>query len=200
MIRDGKAETHSTHIEDLKDPVQLQPPTRNLSLPIARSKVFDQFVLLGKLFDLLLHFLNTSVIKSAVGARSQSIHHRIDSLLQPVYRIAYRLAELVCRLPARSPPKRITDVGAQYPEVHAILLIGHLVLTVFEPGRSRSRRGTKLTLIVVRRIVTTPKTVGAGVMLEASFPMFTRLMATSSERIAASRLVCCLDLPVMVER
>ena len=56
-----------------------------------------------------------------------------------------------------------------------------------------------LTLIVVRRIVARPKTAGAGVMLEASFPMLTRPMATSSERIAPSRFVGCLDLSVIVE-
>ena len=57
----------------------------------------------------------------------------------------------------------------------------------------------RLTLIVVRRIVATPKTAGAGVMPEASLPMFTRPMATSSERIVPSRLFGCLDLSVMVE-
>ena len=57
----------------------------------------------------------------------------------------------------------------------------------------------KLTLIVARRIATTPKTAGAGVMLEASFPMFTRPRATSNERIAPSCFFGCLDLSVMVE-
>ena len=57
----------------------------------------------------------------------------------------------------------------------------------------------KPTLIVVRRIVATPKTAGAGVILDASFPMFTRLIATSSETIAPSRFVGCLDLSAMVE-
>ena len=37
-------------------------------------------------------------------------------------------------------------------------------------------------------------------MLDASFPMFTRPMATSSERVAPSRLFGCLDLSVIVER
>ena len=55
----------------------------------------------------------------------------------------------------------------------------------------------KPTLIVVRRIVATPKTAGAGVMFDASFPMFTRPIATSSERIAPS---CVFDLSVMDER
>ena len=70
---------------------------------------------------------------------------------------------------------------------------------MFEPGTFRSRRGTKPTLIVVRRITATPKTAGAGVMLDASFPVFNRPMATSSERIAPSRFVGCLDLSVIVE-
>ena len=54
----------------------------------------------------------------------------------------------------------------------------------------------KLTLIVVRRVVTMPKTAGAGVMLDASFPMPTRPMATSSERIVRFRF---FDFSVMVE-
>ena len=56
-----------------------------------------------------------------------------------------RLAELVCPLSTRSPPKGITDVGAEYPEAHAILIIGRLVLAVFEPGTSRLPKGVKLT-------------------------------------------------------
>ena len=199
MISNDKTGTwHSTHIEDLKDPIQFQPPTCNLSLIIAGGKPFDQRVLPGQFVDLPLNFPNTPVTKSTVG-RTRSIYHQTDSRLQLIYRIAHRLAELVSPLSVRSPPKGVTDVGTQYTEVHAILFVGELILGTFEPGISHSRRGMKLTLIVVRRIVTTPKTAGAGVMLEASFPMFTRPIATSSERIAASRLFCCLDLSVMVE-
>ena len=36
-------------------------------------------------------------------------------------------------------------------------------------------------------------------MLDASFPMSTRLMATSNERIARFRFFDCLDSSVMVE-
>ena len=63
---------------------------------------------------------------------------------------------------------------------------------------SRLAEGVKPTLIVVRRIVATPKTAGAGVMLDASFPIFTRPMAISSKRIPPSRFVGCLGLLVMV--
>ena len=199
MISSDEAGTHSTYIEDLKNPIQLQPPTRDLSLPITRSKVFNQFILAGQFVDLLLYFLNTPVIGNTVGGKPQSIHRWINSHLQPVYCIAHRLAELICPLPIRSPPKCITDVAAEYTEVHAILFVGHLVLTAFEPGTSRLF-GMKHTLIVVRRIVATPKTAGTGVMLDASIPMLTRPMATSSERIAPSRLFGCLELSTMVER
>ena len=57
----------------------------------------------------------------------------MDSRLQSIYRIAYRLAELVYPLSIRSPLKRVTDIGAQYPEVHAILFVSHLVLTTLSP-------------------------------------------------------------------
>ena len=140
-VSNNRAETHPTIIEDPKNSIQLQPPTHNLSLEVARGKVFDEFVLPGQCFDFLLYFLNTPVVKSVVSGRSRSIHHRIDSIFQSVYRIAYRLAEFVCRLSARSPPERITDVGAQYPKVHAILFVDHLVLAMFEPGRLVHGRG-----------------------------------------------------------
>ena len=140
------------------------------------------------------------MIKRTVGERTRSIHRWTNLRLQPIYRIAHQLAELVCLLSIRSPPKRITNMGTEYPEFHTILFVDHLVLTMPEPAISRSRRGMNPTLIVVRRIVATPKTAGAGVMLDASFPMFTRPMATSSERIALSRPFGCLDFSAMVER
>ena len=89
--------THLTHIENLKNPIQLQPPTRNLSLPIARSKVFDKFVLPGQFLDLLLYFPNTPVIKSTLVEGSEvyvtglthfsnrSIAFRTDSLSLSVF-------------------------------------------------------------------------------------------------------------------
>ena len=199
MVNDDKIGTHLTHIKDLKNPIQLRPPTRNLFLIMSRSQEFGQCILPGQFVDRSLYFLNTPVIKSTVGGRTRRMHHRIDSRFQLMYRITHGLAEFVCPFSFRSPPEGVTDIGAEYPEVHTILFVRQLVLAVFEPVTSHSRKGMELTLIVVRRMPTTPKTAGAGVMLEASFPIFTKPMATSSERTAASRLFCCLDLSVMVE-
>ena len=70
MVSDDRIGSRLTHVEDLKNPIQLRPPTRNLSLPIARSKVFDQFILPGQFVDLALYFLNAPVIKSMVVGRS----------------------------------------------------------------------------------------------------------------------------------
>ena len=67
MVSNSKAETHSAHIEDLKNPIQLQPPARDLSLPITRSKVFNQFILAGQLVDLSLYLPNTPVVGNTVG-------------------------------------------------------------------------------------------------------------------------------------
>ena len=83
MISNDKTGTwHSTHIEDLKNPIQLQPPTRNLPLVITGSKVFDQRVLPGQFVDLPLNFLNTPVIKSTVGKDPKYISP--DLLTSPI--------------------------------------------------------------------------------------------------------------------
>ena len=140
-VSNDKAGIHLTHIEDLKNLIQLYPPARNLSLSIARREVFDEFLLPGQFFDLLLYFLNTPVIKNTVSGRSRSIHPRIDSRLQPVYCTTHRLAELVCPLSISSPPEYITDIGAEHPKIHTILFVGHLVLAMFEPGRLVHGRG-----------------------------------------------------------
>ena len=76
-----------------------------------------------------------------MGGRSRRTHHQIDSPLQLLYRVAHGLAEIVHPLSIRSPPKGVTHVGAEYPEVDAILFVGQLVLSIIEPGTSRSRRG-----------------------------------------------------------
>ena len=89
MVSNGKTGTHLTHIEDPKNPIQLQPPTRNLSLAVARSKVFNQFILPGQFVNLPLYFLDTPVIKTTVVGRAQSIHRQIDLRLQPIYRVAH---------------------------------------------------------------------------------------------------------------
>ena len=73
-----------------------------------------------------------------MSGRSRRRHHQIDSRLQPVYRIAYGLAELVRPLSIRSPPKGITDIGAEYPEVDTILFVCQLILAAIKPGASRS--------------------------------------------------------------
>ena len=49
-------------------------------------------------------------------------------------------------------------------------------------------------------MATEPKTAGAGVVLETSFPIFIRLMAISSERGMPSRFFGCWDWDAMVKR
>ena len=67
MVGDDKTGTHSTHVEDLKYPVKFQPPTRDLSLSIARSEVFNQLILASQFVHLPLYFLNAPVIGSALA-------------------------------------------------------------------------------------------------------------------------------------
>ena len=70
MVSDGGVGTRLTHIEDLQNFIELQLPTGNLSLTIARSKVFNEFILAGQFVDLPLYFLNTPVTESSVVGRS----------------------------------------------------------------------------------------------------------------------------------
>lgn len=55
-------------------------------------------------------------------------------------------------------------------------------------------------MIIVRRMLTEPKTVLAGVTLDSSFARFSPSMATSSEERTLSRPFGRLDLSAMVER
>ena len=81
IVNNNEAGTHLTYIKDLKDSIQLQPPTRNLSLSVTRCKVFNQFILAGQFRDFPLYFLNTPVTKHMVSGRARSVHHWIDSRL-----------------------------------------------------------------------------------------------------------------------
>ena len=71
VVSDDKARINLTHIEDLKYPIQLQSPSRNLALYIARSKVFNHLILLGLFVQLPLYFPNASVIITTVSGRPQ---------------------------------------------------------------------------------------------------------------------------------
>ena len=64
MVGNDKVGTDPTYIEDLKNPIQLGPPASNLSLDVARSNVFDKFVLTGQFAELLLYVLNAPEIES----------------------------------------------------------------------------------------------------------------------------------------
>ena len=66
----------------------------------------------------------------------------MDSHLQQAYRITDGLAKVLWLLSVRSSFEGITDIGAEYPEFHAILVVCHLVLARYELGTShRGRKG-----------------------------------------------------------
>ena len=61
-----------------------------------------------------------------------------------------------------------------------------------------TRQGRKCTLIIVRTMLTEPKTALAGVMLEASFARFRASIDTFNMERASSRRFCCLEFAFMV--
>ena len=127
----------------MEDPVEFRPPTGDLPLVIARSKKLNDFMPLGHFLDLLLYFLHDPAIENGVGESTRSVHRWMNSHLQPVYRIAHGLAEVVQFLSICSSSEGITDTSTEYPEVYAILIIGHLVLAGYGLGTShRGREGS----------------------------------------------------------
>ena len=126
----------------MEDPVEFRPPTGDLPLVVARSKKLNDTMPLGHFLDLLPYCLHGPTIENRMGGKGWSVYRWMDSRLQPVYRITHGLAEVVQFLSIRSSFEGITDASTEYPEVYAILIVGHLVLARYEHGKShRGREG-----------------------------------------------------------
>jgi len=106
------------------------------------------------------------------------------------YRITHRTTEFIQLLSVHPPIERSTDISTFQPELDVVQFVGHRILTTSEHGPSDCRR-RKRTLIIVRRILTEPKTALAGVTLAASFARFRASMATFNEEMVPSRPFGC---------
>ena len=89
--------------------------------------------------DLLLHFRDSPAIENMIDGRNRSVYCRFNSRRQLIYRIAHGLAEVVRLLSIHSPVEGFTDISTGKPKFDVVLLIGHRVLTMCEPGTSHRR-------------------------------------------------------------
>ena len=117
----------------------------------------------------------------------------LDCLADGVVKVAHPL-------PAQSPVECSTNFGAGQPKFDIIYLIDHAVLGVFQSTiDDRPTKNRRLTLIVVRIMLTVPKAALAGAMLAISFARFKVSMATFNAEIVLSRPLGRRDLASMVE-
>ena len=110
-ISDGQTGTHLTHVEDMKDSIQIRLPTRNLILVAPRANKSRDPAPLTLFDDLLLYFRDGPVIESAISGRTRDVYRWFDSRRQLIYRLAYGLTEIVQLLSIHSPLKGSTDVS-----------------------------------------------------------------------------------------
>ena len=115
------------------------------------------------------------------------MHCLFDSRPQLIYRIAHGLVEIVQPFSIHSSVKGSTDISTGQPELDVILFVDHRVLTDRESGTSQRSREGGHTRIMVRSMLTEPKTAVAGVILEISFARFSPSMATLREERIPSR-------------
>ena len=109
-ISDGQTGTHLTHVEDLKDPIQVRLPTRNLILVVPRAKESRDAAPLTLFDDLLLDFRDGPVIESKISGRTRDVYRWFDSRRQLIYRLAHGLTEVVQLLSIHSPLKGSADI------------------------------------------------------------------------------------------
>ena len=127
------------------------------------------------------------------------MHRQFGSRCQLIYCVAHRLAEIVQLLSVHSPVEGPTDIGAEQSDLDVIRFVDHRVLLCVSPENLPAyEERTSRTLIMVRRMVTVPKTALAGVMLEISFARFRASMAILSEERTASRPFGRWDLVAIV--
>ena len=111
VISDGQAGTCLTHVEDLKDPIQVRLPTRNLILVVPRVKKSGDAAPPTLFDDLILDFRDGTVIESAISGRTRDAYRWFDSRRQLIYRLAHGLTEVIQLLSIHSPLKGSTDIS-----------------------------------------------------------------------------------------
>ena len=110
-IGDGQTGTHLTHVEDLKDPIQVRLPTRNLILVVPHKKKTKDAAPPALFDDLLLYFRDGPAIESAINGRTRDVYRWFDLRRQLIYRLVHGLTEVIRPPSSHSPLKGSTDIS-----------------------------------------------------------------------------------------
>ena len=101
----------TTHVEDMKNPVEDQFPAGDLFLIVRRMDKSGDRIPPAVFDDLPLDLRHSPAIKSVCQRVVQSDHHRFDSRRQLCNRLAYRLTEVIQLPPIHSTVESFTCIG-----------------------------------------------------------------------------------------
>ena len=120
--------SNQTHVEDVKDPDEILPPSRNLVFIALRMDESGGCVPFPLLDNLPLDLGQGSAIENTSKRITQRAHHWSGSHSQTSHRIQDRVVELIQSSPFQSPVESLAYVSASPSKVDIILIVGNSVL------------------------------------------------------------------------
>ena len=191
--------TCGAHIKNLKKPVEFQLPSHDFFLIVPCMEILTNCTSFALLFDIPLDLPHSPEIKPKVPLVSCSIACCwCDSHCQLRNHLRHRVFEVLQFLPAQPPAEGSSDTSTGQPEFNVVRLVCHHVLGPFQPVVGRRKTRKILTFIVMRMMLTEPKTALAGVMLETSFTRFKTSMAVFNPETTPSHSIGHRDLASMI--
>ena len=129
----GQEDSHGndgTHIEDVKEPVQVRPPPRYLFLVVLRVDKSRDYISLALLDGVPLNRRRGSVVR--LGWATRSTNYWYNSQRQLLDRFVHRVVEVVQPLLLQSPVESGAYLGAGQPEFYIFYLIDQVILSVLQ--------------------------------------------------------------------
>ena len=180
-----------THVEDLKNPAEVQLPGGDLLLVVFCMEMPRNHIPFALLGDLPLDLHQSPEVWSETPSASYFESGRCwcNSRRQLLDRLTHEVVKVVQPLPIKSPVQGGTDFGAGQTKLDVVHLVDHCVLGASLSAIGQQETKRRLTLIITRITLTKPKTTSAGVILETSFARFMASMVPSNAEIVSSRLL-----------
>jgi len=141
-VSNGHHPNNGTHIEDLKNLIQVQFPGGNPLFIFPRVEIAEDRVLFAPLGELPLNICHGAGIARIINdsSRPMSMVRTSNSRRELIYRVVHGPTELVRPLSICHLIEHSADISAERPEFDAIRFFGHRVLAGCEPGANRCRR------------------------------------------------------------
>jgi hypothetical protein len=126
--------TDCTHVEDVKDPIEVLPPSSNHILVVLRAKESRDRISFSPLDDLPLDLGHGSAIETSGEGTIHQMHSLFNSRSQFPDGPKHGLTKFIQSLPIQPPVKGLTYIPTRYSKLDVILLVRHVVLNKRESG------------------------------------------------------------------